>query len=241
MKKRRRKRSLEGMTLLEIIMVTVIIALAMSGISFSVGALTRTNLKGGAGKVGAAMKYAYNRAITQGTIVRVHFTIPGSTFSVEEAHSGVVVTKRKDKNEKKDLDENGKRVDSVDPWAAAQARLNHPDKPSVGASPFSALTTEDGEVLKRYQNVSLGRGVQFIKLLVPHEPEPVTKGEGSVHFFPGGHTERAVVQLGDGRGGVYSIEVHPLTGKVKIHGEAYEPKELLDEIDGKEEQSEVRQ
>jgi prepilin-type N-terminal cleavage/methylation domain-containing protein len=239
-KKRRRKRSLEGMTLIEIIVVTVIVALAMSGVSFSIGALTRTNLKGGAGKVGAAMRYAYNRAITQGTIVRVHFAVPGGTFSVEEAHSGVVITRSKDKNDKTNLDEKGRRIDSVDPWAAAQQRLSHPDKPSVGASPFSALTTEDGEVLKRYQNVSVGRGVQIIRLLVPHEPEPVTKGEGSVHFFPGGHTERAVVQLGDGRGGVYSVEVHPLTGRVKIHGEAYEPKDLLDEINGKEEVSEVR-
>ena len=34
---------------------------------------------------------------------------------------------------------------------AAQARISQPDKPSVGASPFSPLTTSDGEVLKRYQ------------------------------------------------------------------------------------------
>jgi hypothetical protein len=219
----------------------VILALAVSGVSFSVGALTRTNLKGGAGKLGAAMRYAYNRAITHGTLVRVHFSIPGATFSVEEAHSGVMVTRAKDREDKKNLDAKGNPVDSVDPWEAAQARINHPDKPTVGASPFSALATEDGQVLKRYQNVSLGRGVQVIKLLVPHEPEPVTKGEGSVHFFPGGHTERAVIQLGDGRDGVYSVEVHPLTGRVKIHAEAYEPKSLLDEIDGKEEESEVRE
>jgi general secretion pathway protein H len=240
--KRRRKRSLEGMTLLEIIMVTVILALAVSGISFSVGALTRTNLKGGAGKLGAAMRYAYNRAITHGKIVRVHFAIPGGTFSVEEAtHGGVVVSRAKNKNDKTDLDAKGKRVDSVDPWEAAQAKISHPDKPTVGASPFGPLTTEDGEPSKRYQNVSFGRGVQTIKLLVPHEPQPVTKGEGSVHFFPGGHSERAVIQLGDGRDAVYSVEVHPLTGRVKIHAEAYEPKELLDEIDGKEAESEVRE
>src|SRR5205085_8276129 len=110
------------MTLLEIIMVTVIVALAMSGVSFSIGALTRTNLKGAAGKLGATMRYAYNRAITQGTVVRVHFALPGGTFSVEEAHSGVLVTRPKNKNDNKDLDEKGNHVDSVDPWAAAQQR-----------------------------------------------------------------------------------------------------------------------
>ena len=236
----RRRRSQQGMTLLEIIMVTAIVALAVSGVSFSIGALTRTNLKSASGKVGAAIRYAYNRAVTQGTTVRVHFAIPGSTFSIEEAHRGVMVASAKDKKEKRNVDEEGKLVDSVDPWAAAQARINQPDKPSVGASPFSALTTNEGEVLKRYQNVSLGRGVQFIKLIVPHEPEPVTSGEGAVHFFPGGRSERAVIQLGDGRGGVYSIAVHPLTGRIKVYPEAYEPKELLQELEG-EEVSEVKE
>jgi prepilin-type N-terminal cleavage/methylation domain-containing protein len=240
MNRRRRIHSQEGMTLIEIIMVTVILALAVSGVSFSLGALTRTNLKGGAGKLGAAIKYAYHRAITQGTTVRVHFNVPGSSFSIEEAHNGVMMTRAKDKKDKKNVDDNGKLVDAVDPWAAAQARISQPDKPSVGASPFAALTTSDGQVLKRYQNVSLGRGVQIIKLLVAHEPEPVTSGEGSVHFFSGGRTERAVIQLGDGRSGVYSVELHPLTGRVKVYAEAYEPKELLQELEG-EEVSEVRE
>jgi general secretion pathway protein H len=236
---KRKRRSQQGMTLLEIIMAAAIIALAAAGVSFSVGALTRTNLKGGASKLGAAMRYAYNRAVTNGTTVRVHFDVPGATFSVEEAHNGVMVTRAKDREDKKALDEEGKAVAAVDPWAAAQARISQPDKPSVGASPFSALTSADGQVLSRYQNVVLGRGVQVIKLLVPHEPEPLTQGEGSVHFFPGGMTERAVIQLGDGRGAVYSIEVHPLTGRVKIHDEAYEPVELLEELEGEEPVSEV--
>lgn len=228
------------MTLIEIIIVTAILALAMSGVTFSVGALTRTNLKSGAAKLGAAARYAYNRAVTRGTTVRVHFTIPGSMFSIEEAHGGVTLGRAKDKKDKKNLDDEGRSVAAVDPWASAQARINQPDKPTVGASPFGPITSQDGEVLKRYQNVSLGRGVQVIKLLVPHEPEPVTQGEGSVHFFAGGLTERAVIQLGDGRGAVYSVEVHPLTGRVKVHPAAYEPPEILQEIEG-EEISEVEQ
>ena len=41
--------------------------------------------------------------------------------------------------------------------------------------------------MTRYQNVSLGRRVQMVKLIVPHQPEPVEQGKGAVHFFPGGH------------------------------------------------------
>ena len=66
-----------------------------------------------------------------------------------------------------------------------------------------------------------------MKLIVPHEPEPLEQGKGAVHFFPGGMTEHAVIQLSDGADAIYSVEIHPLTGRAQIYPEAYEPKELL--------------
>jgi type II secretory pathway pseudopilin PulG len=235
-----RRHKQEGTTLIEIIIVTVILALAAAGISMSLGALSRASLKAGAGKMGAAMRYAYTRAITQGTTVRVHFRIPGSTFSIEEARGGVLLATRKDKLDKRALGPNGKPVDAVDPWEAAQARISHPDKPSMGASPFAALSTADGKTLKRYSDVSLGRGVQIVKLIVPHEPEPRTRGEGSVHFFPGGRSEHALIELSDGREAVYTIELRALTGRVKIYAEAHESIDSLHEPDD-DDDSEVKE
>jgi Tfp pilus assembly protein FimT len=225
------------MTLIEIIIVTVIMALASLGISFSLGALSRANLKAGAGKLGAAMRYAYNRAVTHGTTVRVVFKIPGNTFSIEEGHAGVLLSTRKDREEKRALNAAGKTVDAVDPWAAAESRIKTPDKPTVGASPFSPLENEQGDVMKRYTNVSLGSGVQFIKMIVAHEPEPRTSGEAAVHFFAAGRSERALVELGDGRDGVYTVEVRALTGRVKVYGEAHESTEILGDPDDKESES----
>jgi general secretion pathway protein H len=236
----RRHRQQEGMTLIEMIIVTVILALAASGISLSLGALSRASLKAGAGKLAAGMRYAYNRAITQGTTVRVHFKMGGSTFSIEEARSGVLLTTKKEKLDKRALGDNGKLVDSADPWEAAQARIAHPDKPSLGASPFAALTTEDGTPLKRFTNVALGAGVQITKLVVPHEPVARTSGEGAVYFFPGGRGELALVELGDGREGVYTLELRPLTGRVKIYAEAHESRNLLHDDDEEGDTSEVQ-
>ncbi len=221
---------MEGMTLLEILMVAVIIALAASGLGFSLGAIVHTNLRAGASRLAAAVHFAYNRAVTHGTTVRIRFQIPGNTFSIEEAHAGVTLARAKEKEEKKGkLERDAKPAAAVDPWTAAQARLKTPLKPSMGVSPFSPLSGIDGKASKRYKSVTFGHGVQFMKLIVPHEPKPLTEGEGSVHFFPGGRTEHAVIQLGDGREGVYSIEIHPLTGRVKVRAEAYEPRQLLDD------------
>lgn len=242
MRKRRQNKRREGMTLIEIIIVTVIMALASAGISLSLGALSRANLKSGAGKLGAAMRYAYNRAITQGTTVRVHFKLAGNTFSVEEGIAGVLLSTKKDKENKRSQGADGKVVDAIDPWAAAEARIRTPDKPTVGASPFGPLTNADGEPMKRYQNISLGSGVQFVKLLVAHEPEPRTKGEGSVYFFPGGNGEHAMIELGDGREGVYTVEVRALTGRVKIYPEAHESGAgLTDPDDKNKDESEVKE
>jgi prepilin-type N-terminal cleavage/methylation domain-containing protein len=239
----RRHQKQEGMTLIEMIIVTVILALAASGISLSLGALSRASLKSAAGKMAAGMRYAYNRAITQGTTVRLHFKLGSSTFSIEEARSGVLLTTKREKKDKRSVSESGTLVDSADPWEAAQARIAHPDKPSLGASPFAALTSEDGEPLKRFTNVPLGAGVQITKLIVPHEPEARTSGDGSLYFFPGGRGELALVQLGDGREGVYTLEVRPLTGRVRIYAEAHEsrPNILKDDEDTEGDTAELKE
>jgi len=228
------------MTLIEIIIVVVIMALSSAGITMSLGALTRANLKSGAGRLAGAMRYAYNRAVVQGTTVRVRFKLPGDSFAIEEAHGGVLLATRKDKEQKRALGDNGAVADAVDPWAAAEARIRNPDKPSVGASPFGPLTTSEGETLKRYTNISLGRGVQFSRLFAANEPKPRTQGEGAVHFFPGGRSEHAFVELSDGKGAAYTLEVNALTGRVRIHPEAYERLDSVQNLDDDPDASEVK-
>lgn len=216
------------MTLIEIVIVVVIIALGASGLSFSMGALTKASLRGGAGKLAAAMRYSYNRAVMKGTTVRVSFEVPGSTFSIEEAHGGVTLTRAEDERNEP-TDEGAAPIAAADPWAAAQSRIGDALKPNLGASPFSSLSDNEGKAISRYTKVSLGRRVQIVKLLVPHHPDPLEQGPGAVHFFPGGMTEHAVIHLSDGGDTVYSIELHPLTGRAKIRPEAYEPRDFLDD------------
>jgi type II secretory pathway pseudopilin PulG len=219
------------MTLIELIVVVVIIALAGSGLSFSLGALNKTNLKSGASHFAAAARFAYNRAIIRGTTVRIAFDLPGTTFSIEEANAHVTLARAKDERRKDAADKTGQDIAAVDPWESARARITEVMKPSYGASPFKGLQNDDGKPLSRYTNVALGRRVQVVKLIVPHEPEPLEQGKGAIHFFPSGMTEHAVIQLSDGADAIYSVEVHPLTGRCQIYPQAYEPKKLLGDPD----------
>lgn len=216
---RRARRSRAGITLVEILVVVVIIAIAASGASFAFGALTRSRLRSSAMKLVAASKFAYNRAVTQGNTVRIVLDLDEAKMGLEEAH-GRVVLARVDDETRRDLDDDQA---AVDPWEAAKARLGDEVKPSFGASPWGPILGRDGSARKKYQARPLPGGVRVVKLIVPHEPDARTEGTGAIHYFPGGRTEHAVVQLGDASETVYSVEIHPLTGRAVVHTFAFEP------------------
>lgn len=213
----RRRRA--GMTLIEVMVAVIIVALAATSVGYALGAVTRANLRSACLTLTAAARYAYGRAIAQGTTVRLLFDFEANRMSFEEAH-GRVTLARTDDATRQDLEE-GEDQAAVDPWAAAQARLDDTLNPSFGASPFSAIPGQ------RFEARELASGVQIRRLIVPHEPEPRTEGQGALYFFPGGQTEHAVIWLGDDTDRVYSVEVHPLTGRTRIHAFPYEPEELL--------------
>jgi hypothetical protein len=48
--------------------------------------------------------------------------------------------------------------------------------------------------------------------------EPVTSGRAYLYFYPLGQTEPAIITLTDLEGtSVYSLVVHPITGRVRIY------------------------
>lgn len=224
MNRRHTKRSRGGFTLIEMMIVVIIIALAATGASYAFGALERTQLRSACMRIGAASRYAYNRSISQGTTVRLVFDLEQDTMGFEEAHGRVTLARRDDPRR---LDiaegEDGEDVTAVDPWAAAQARLEDTLRPSFGASPFSAI---EG---RRFATAPLGNGITIERLITPHDPEPRTRGQGSIHFFPGGQTEHSVIWLSDGGDRVFAVELHPLTGRARVYNHAFEPDELLDD------------
>jgi len=221
---RRPHRRRAGITLVEILIVIVIIAIAASGASFAIGALTRTRLRSTSVKMLAAARYAYNRSVSQGNTVRLVLDFEQSRFGLEEAH-GRVVLARTDDERRQDLDEDEA---SVDPWEAAKARLEKPAEPSFGRSPWGPVVGNDGKPRRKLRVQPLPDGVRLLQLIVPHEPTPRVDGKGAVYFFPGGQTEHAVIQLTDQSDTVYSLEIHPLTGRGKIHDYAFEPEPLRD-------------
>jgi general secretion pathway protein H len=211
------------MTLIEMMIVVIIIALAAGGMSYGLGALERTQLRSACMRFTAGARYAYNRSIGHGTTVRLVFDLDANTMGFEEAHGRVTLARSTDRRRAEIAEDSRDEVSGVDPWAAAQARLASTLRPSFGASPFQPI---EG---RRYESAALGRGISLERLITPHEPEPRERGKGSIYFFPGGQTEHAVLWLSDGGDRVFSVELHPLTGRTRVRDHAWEPDHLLDQ------------
>lgn len=244
MSPRRSQPSRHGMTLIEIMVVVVIIAIGASAASLGLGSLTKANLQSACVRLAALSRYAYHRSLTQGTTVRVTFDLEQDTFSVSEAHGRITLVRsdaplrteaeRARRNElgsdKSDESKEGEESGAaIDPWEAARQRIEKPDALVLPSSPFTQLTTASGAPIKRFGTQPIGDDIRIAKVIVAHEAAPREEGKTDLFFFPSGLTQHAVVQLIDRNDIIYSVEIHPLTGRGKIHNAPYEPETLMDD------------
>jgi prepilin-type N-terminal cleavage/methylation domain-containing protein len=243
-----RNRSTAGLTLIEIMVVVVIIAIGSTAASVGIGSLTKAGLQSACVRIASLTRYCYHRALTQGTTVRITLDLERDTFAVSEAHGRITLVRSdaplrteaarafKDKygDTRDGSDESGA---SVDPWELARQRIEKPDVLTMPASPFSQLLSPSGKPLTRFSTQPVGDDIRIAKVIVAHESKPREEGKTDLFFFPSGLTQHAVVQLIDRSNIIYSIEIHPLTGRGKIHNAPYEPEVLLDDPNQKSEDS----
>ena len=225
--------------------VVVIIAIGASAASLGLGSLTKAGLQSACVRLTALSRYAYHRALTQGTTVRVTLDLERDTFAVSEAHGRVTLVRSdaplrteavralKDKNgEKADEDKDSRTEESgasVDPWELARQRVERPDVLLLPRSPFSQLTAPSGKPLERFSTQPIGDDIRIAKVIVAHEASAREEGRTDLFYFASGLTQHAVVQLIDRNDMIYSVEIHPLTGRGTIHNAPYEPEVLMDD------------
>jgi hypothetical protein len=269
--------------------VTIIIALVMTGVGLSIGATSRSNLRSSTWKLAAAIRYAYSRAVTQGYTVRLVMDFEKGTFHLEESDKRVVLTRVDETGEglrregEEDYGDAGpddgrsmldRQMDSI--GGSTSSGDNSMSMGSTGmgggmmgggmmgmmagggdmsmmmdsvatgdvSDPFLAKMQASmtgntrGYVRPRFKPLPEKRGqkreldgeTKFAAVFTPHDPVTREEGRGFIYFFPGGLTEHSIIHLSDGQDRIYSIEVHPLTGRPDIYNEAIEPEEELDEL-----------
>ena len=100
-----------GFSLIEVMIVVIIMALIMGGVGLSIGATSRVKLRSSCVTLMAAVRYAFSRAVTQGTTVRLVLDFEGRTMHLEEATGRVVLNRADETGEglKRSADEEQER------------------------------------------------------------------------------------------------------------------------------------
>jgi general secretion pathway protein H len=225
---------MRGVTLVEVLVVLVLIAILTSAIVMGTGGVSSARLKGAASFIVSLSKIATTRANATGRPVRIVFDLEQNRIVLEEAVGSRLLRVRE-----------GEKSSG----AGAQAATDAEKKAEAEAEGFlqgaraarpNFLPTKRVEL--GGQNMGTGRelesGIVYKQVQTEHDEKPRTEGRAYLYFWPGGATEWASIQLQvKGKKNTLTVLVSPLTGRSQIKSGSVElPKRNMDgEISEREE------
>jgi general secretion pathway protein H len=214
-----------GVTVIELMVVVVLIALLVGSATASIRSLAKSDLRFSASKMAGAIRYLFDRASTTGKVHRLVLDIDKGRYwaEVSDDHFIMAGGRETEESRKKEADklakeaeEAQKRTDEKAGLEAMQARYK-PEEFRPKRARFDAFKE------MAIKPVDLN-GVRIADVFTPRLAEPLDVGQGYIYFFPLGMTEAAIVHLTDKkREAFYSLVVHPLTGRVQIKNSYIEP------------------
>lgn len=195
-----------GVTLIEVLIVVALLALLSGSVAYGSGMVGGSRLRAGATLVLSAVRMGLARANATGRPVRLVFDLEKDTVSLEQSSGKMLRVK----------EESGSTGAGAEAATEAEkAAREESDRILEGpraARPAFEPTKEFGA-----EGRPLGSGIEVRQVQTEHDGQPRAEGRAYLYFWPGGETERAVVQLrrrGDEDG--LTIVVSPLTGRARI-------------------------
>jgi general secretion pathway protein H len=219
-----------GLTLVEILIVLALIALFSAVLIAGSGQVSGAKLRKSATMVSAAVRVAYTRATVSSRSVRLVLDFEQKSMWMEEADAPMLVR-------------TGDTTGGADPVTAAEQQavaegeriVKGPQAPRPHFRPVSMGIVAGAE--SKGQAKELPSGIKFRSVQAAHDTEPRTEGRAYLYFWPGGMTERAVVQVVAGDkadADVLSVMVSPLTGSTLVKNGPQELKLPTDDRESSE-------
>jgi general secretion pathway protein H len=210
-----RRATARGLTLIEVLIVMAIVALIMGSVVVGSGQLASSRIRHSSTMIVGAIRVGFARASATSKSVRLVMDFTESEIWLEEGDQPMLV-QSKDKTgtggasaatvaEKEAIEEGGRIVKGP---TAPRTAFREIDAMGVAAS-----TPGKG-------HKPLERGIKFREVQTSHDDLPRKEGRAYLYFWPGGQTERAVIQLKMGEANeerdALTLLVAPLTGKVTV-------------------------
>jgi hypothetical protein len=193
-----------------------IISLVSGGAIVGLRSLLKTELRSASVKLAAALRYSYDRAISTGSFYRLHFNLDDHSYRLERSEVRVLLSRSKESGGQ------GGRGDDRD---AKNREEEEEEKRTAGSGLPPELLPPPSPRRPKFAEykdsslpvIKLGR-VHVLDIYTPRQPNPYRTGHAYLHFFPDGHTERAIIHLGIDASDEdqYSLIVHGLTGRVEV-------------------------
>jgi general secretion pathway protein H len=228
---RRQRSPASGFTLIEIMVAIAIVALMTGGAIKALRSVRRTDLREATTHMSGAVRYLFDRASTTGKVHRLVIDLETGKYWAEisddrfyvphEAESTQGLRMREEKEAEADEDERRRKEE--------RERSRTPSSSSFDMSKLEVADFRPKRArFAAFKEMAL-KPVQLKKaklrsVYTPRVVDALTSGRAYLYFFPLGQTEPAIITLSDMSGGsVYSLVVHPITGRVKIYNQHVDP------------------
>jgi general secretion pathway protein H len=237
---RRRRSPGDGFTLIEVMISLLVVSLIATLAIRSFRTVTKSNLREGSAHMAGAIRFLFDRASITGKYHRMVIDLNQGRYWAEvsddrfyapnQAESELDRQKREEKETAADEEERKRQEKQQLLYGSNSSSSSS----TSSSSSFDMSKMEVGEFRPRrarfaaFKETAL-KTVTLKKLRIksvytPRMTDPVTTGRVYLYFYPLGQTEPAVITLTDASGeSVFSLVVHPLTGKVKIYNVEVKP------------------
>jgi len=187
-----------GFTLVELMIVVGVIALATAAVVPALSSVTGANARSAAGDLAGSLRYLFDTAALRHATCRMALDLDGRAYWAECAKGRAGVA-RKPEDAPSDEELQRRFPDEED---AEQRRL-------LGQSRFGSFSDR---LMPRRE---LPGSVAFGAIRLEGRQDPVEKGTAYVYFFPGGQAQRAFVPVADGSY-LYTVVLEPFTGRARV-------------------------
>jgi general secretion pathway protein H len=235
------RRPSQGFTLIEVMVALMIVALiATIGVK-GFRTVSKSSLREGSSHLSGAIRFLFDRASITGKYHRLVIDLNEGRYWAEVSDDRFYAPNqaesepdRRKREEKEDAAEEEERKRQEKQQLLYGSSSSSSSSASASSS-FDMSKMEVGEFRPRrarfaafketaLKPVTLKKEVRIKSVYTPRMTEPVTAGRVYLYFYPLGQTEPAVITLTDKSGeSVFSLVVHPITGRVRIYNEEVRP------------------
>lgn len=215
---RNRQADRRGFTLIEMLIVVALIAGMAVMVVAGSGMFSGARLRSAATLIISGVRLGISRANSTGRATRMVFDLDAKTVTLEETTGHMLIDKSEEAGPSAGAEapagSDGTSAAERDALKEAHGILDGPRVPRARFSPVAAFFSNGGD---QATGRELGRGVRYLAVQTEHDEEARVDGRAYLYFWPGGSTERAVIQLareGDSDG--LSVLVSGLTGRARI-------------------------